>query len=74
MRIKLDKKCPTCRSPLEFAERKDGVYVLCRRCRLAVYMPAEAAAEYAADFPTLVELMAEELADMAKKIKQKRRS
>jgi len=72
MRIKLDRKCPACGSRLDFAEQKDGVYVLCRRCRAAVYMPAESAAEYAADFPTLVELMAEELADAAKRIKQKR--
>ena len=75
MRIKLDKKCIVCGSPLELAEQKDGVYLLCRRCRLAVYMPAEAAAEYATDFPTLIYLMTEELADMAKRrIKQKRRS
>jgi len=72
MLIKLDRKCPTCGSSLEFAERKDGVYVLCRRCRLAAYMPMETASEYAADFPTLVDLMAEELADMAKKVKKRR--
>ena len=72
MRIKLDKKCPTCGTCLDFVEQEDGVYVLCERCRVAVYMPAETAAEYAADFPTLIELMTEELADMAKKIKQKR--
>ena len=73
MRIKLDKKCIVCGSRLEFVEEEDGIYVLCRRCRIAVYMPTEAAAEYAADFPALVELIAEELADMAKRrIKQKR--
>ncbi len=72
MRIKLDKRCSICGSHLEFVEQEDGVYVLCRRCRLAVYMPAESAAEYAADFPTLIKLMTEELADMTKRIKQKR--
>jgi ribosomal protein S27AE len=72
MLIKLDRKCPTCGSSLEFAERKDGVYVLCRRCHLAVYMPVETVSEYATDFPTLVDLMAEELADMAKKVKKRR--
>jgi len=71
MLIKLDRKCPTCGSSLEFAERKDGAYVLCRRCRLAAYMPAETAAEYAADFPTLIRIMAEELADMAKNKKRR---
>jgi len=75
MRMKLADRCPVCGSRLEFAEQKDGVYLLCRRCRLAVYMPPEAAAEYATDFPTLIYLMTEELADMAKRrIKQKRRS
>lgn len=74
MRIKLDKKCPACGAYLSFVEQEDGVYVLCEQCRVAVYMPTEAAAEYAADFPTLIELMTEELADLAKKIKQKRRS
>lgn len=74
MRIKLDKKCSVCGSYLEFLEQEDGVYVLCRRCRVAVYAPTETAAEYAADFPTLVEFMTEELANMAKKIKQKRRN
>jgi hypothetical protein len=73
MRIKLDKKCPVCGSRLEFVEEKDGVYLLCRGCRVAVYVPTETAAEYAADFPALVELMAEELTDMARRrIKQKR--
>jgi uncharacterized protein (DUF983 family) len=73
MRIKLDKRCIVCGSRLEFVEEEDGVYVLCRMCRVAVYMPAETAAEYAADFPTLVELMTEELADTARRrIKQKR--
>jgi uncharacterized protein (DUF983 family) len=75
MRIKLDKRCIVCGSRLEFVEEEDGVYVLCRRCRMAVYVPAVSAAEYAADFPTLVELMAGELADMARRrIKQKRRN
>jgi hypothetical protein len=47
--------------------------MLCRRCRVAVYVPAETAAEYAADFPTLIYLMTEELANMAKRrVKQKR--
>jgi uncharacterized protein (DUF983 family) len=73
--MKLVDKCAVCRSRLDFAEQKDGVYVLCRRCRIAVYVPAQAAAEYAADFPTLIHLMTEELADMAKKrVKQKRGS
>jgi uncharacterized Zn finger protein (UPF0148 family) len=74
MRIKLDKKCPACGSRLEFVEQKDGVYVLCRRCRIAVYTPTETAAEYAANFPALITAMTEELANMAKKIKQKRRN
>jgi hypothetical protein len=73
MRIKLDMKCLVCRSHLVFVEREDGVYVMCERCRVAVYMPMETATEYAANFPTLIELMAEEVADMAKRrIKQKR--
>ena len=73
MRIKLDKKCPACGAYLSFVEQEDGVYVLCERCRVAVYTPTETAAEYATDFPTLIELMAEELTDMAKKrVKQKR--
>jgi uncharacterized Zn finger protein (UPF0148 family) len=73
MRIKLDKKCPACGAYLDFVEQEDGVYVMCERCRVAVYMPTETAAEYAANFPALIELMAEELADLAKRsIKQKR--
>jgi hypothetical protein len=72
MHIKLDKRCSTCGSRLEFVEQEDGVYVFCGRCRLAVYVPAESAAEYAADFPRLIKLMTEELADMTKRIKQKR--
>ncbi len=73
MRIELDKKCPVCGTYLDFVEQVDGVYVLCERCRMAVYMPTDTAAEYAANFPALIELMAEELADMAKKrVKQKR--
>jgi hypothetical protein len=73
MRIKLDKKCSICGTYLDFVEQRDGVYVQCKRCRVGVYMPAEAAAEFATDFPTLVELMTEELANMAKKrVKQKR--
>ena len=73
MRIKLDKKCPACGAYLDFVEQEDGVYVLCRRCRMAVYMPTEAAAEYAANFSALIELITEELADMAKRrVKQKR--
>jgi len=73
MRIKLDKKCPACGRRLEFVEQEDGVYVMCKRCRIAVYMPTETAAEYATNFPALVKLMAKKLADMAKrKIKQKR--
>ena len=72
MLIKLDRKCPTCGSSLEYVERKDGAYVLCRRCRLAVYMPAETASEYAADFPTLIRIMTRELAYMAKKVKKRR--
>jgi hypothetical protein len=71
MHIKLDKRCPTCGSHLEFVEQNDGVYVFCRRCNSTVYMPAESAAEYAADFPTLIELMTKELANLAKKVKQK---
>ncbi len=75
MHIKLDKKCPACSAYLDFVEQEDGVYVMCERCRVAVYMPTDTAAEYAANFPALIELMAEELADMAKKrIKQKRGS
>jgi uncharacterized Zn finger protein (UPF0148 family) len=74
MHIKLDKKCPTCGAYLDFVEQKDGVYVMCERCRVAVYVPAETAAEYAADFPALITAMTEELANMAKKIKQKRRN
>jgi hypothetical protein len=73
MRIRLDKMCPACGAYLDFVEQEDGVYMLCRRCRVAVYMPTETAAEYAANFSTLIELMAEELADLAKRrIKQKR--
>ena len=73
MRMKLVDRCPVCGSRLEFVEQKDGAYMLCRRCRVAVYVPAETAAEYAADFPTLIYLMTEELADMAKRrVKQKR--
>jgi hypothetical protein len=37
-------------------------------------MPTETAAEYAANFPALITAMTEELANMAKKIKQKRRN
>jgi len=75
MRIKLDKKCIVCGSRLEFVEQKDGIYVLCRRCRVAVYVPTETAAEYAANFPALITAMTEELANIAKKrIKQKRGS
>jgi len=38
-----------------------------------VYVPIETAAEYATNFPALIKLMTEEVADMAKKrIKQKR--
>ncbi len=73
MRIKLDKKCPACGAYLDFVEQEDGVYVLCGRCRMAVYAPTETAAEYAANFSALIELMTEELADLAKRmIKQKR--
>ena len=73
MRIKLDKKCPACGMYLVFVEQVDGVYVLCERCRVAVYTPAETAAEYAKSFSTLIRIMAEELADVAKRrIKQKR--
>jgi len=73
MRMKLDKKCPTCGAYLDFVEHEDGVYVMCERCRVAVYTPTETAAEYATNFSTLIELMAEELADLAKRrIKQKR--
>jgi uncharacterized protein (DUF983 family) len=75
MRIKLVDRCPVCGSRLEFVEEEDGVYVLCRRCRIAVYVPAVSAAEYATDFPTLIYLMTEELADMARRrVKQKRGS
>ncbi len=74
MHIKLDKRCSICGSRLEFVEQEDGVYVFCRRCRLSVYAPAESAAEYAADFPRLIKLMTEELTDMTKRIKQKRRN
>jgi len=71
--IKLDRRCPICSSRLEFVEQKDGIYVQCRRCRLVVYVPIETAAEYATNFPALIKLMTEEVADMAKKrIKQKR--
>jgi len=73
MRIKLDKKCPACGAYLSFVEQEDGVYVLCEQCRVAVYMPTEAAAEYATNFPTLVRAMTEELAYMVKRrVKQKR--
>jgi len=73
MRIKLDKKCPACGTYLSLVEQEDGVYMLCERCRMAVYMPTETAAEYAENFPALIELMAEELADLVKRrIKQKR--
>jgi len=73
MRMKLDKKCPACGTYLDFVEQEDGVYVLCRRCRMAVYAPTETAVEYAANFPSLIELMTEELAGMAeRRIKQKR--
>jgi len=73
MRIKLDKKCPACGAYLDFVEQEDGVYVMCERCRVAVYMPTETAAEYAADLPTLVELMTTELANAAKRTIKKRR-
>jgi hypothetical protein len=54
-------------------EQEDGVYVLCERCRVAVYTPTETAAEYATNFSALIRIMAEELADLAKRrIKQKR--
>ena len=73
MRMKLDKKCPACGTYLDFVEQEDGVYVLCRSCRMAVYAPTETAVEYAANFPSLIELMTEELAGMAeRRIKQKR--
>jgi len=73
MRIKLDKKCPVCGAHLDFVEQADGIYVLCELCRIAVYAPMESAAEYATDFPTLVRVMVEELADAAKRrVKQKR--
>jgi hypothetical protein len=73
MRMKLDRRCPVCSMYLVFVEQGDGVYVMCERCRVAVYMPTETAAEYAANFSTLIELMTEELADMAKRrIRQKR--
>jgi uncharacterized paraquat-inducible protein A len=73
MRIKLDKKCPVCDTYLSFVEQEDGVYMMCERCRMAVYAPTETAAEYAADFTTLIKIMTEELADLAKRrIKQKR--
>ncbi len=73
MRIKLDKKCTVCGAYLDFVEQGDGVYVMCERCRVAVYMPTDTAAEYAANFSALIKLMAEELADLAKRrIKQKR--
>jgi uncharacterized protein (DUF983 family) len=71
--MKLDIKCSACGAYLDFVEQEDGVYVMCERCRVAVYTPMETAAEYAANFPTLIELMTEELADMAKRrVKQKR--
>jgi hypothetical protein len=70
--MKLDRKCTICGSHLEFVEEEDGVYVHCKRCRLAVYAPVESVAEYATDFPTLIRFMTRELAHMAKKIKQKR--
>jgi hypothetical protein len=74
MRMKLDRKCPVCGAYLEFVEQEDGIYVLCRRCRMAVYMPAETAAEYVANFPTLIELMVKELTELVerRRIKQKR--
>jgi uncharacterized protein (DUF983 family) len=74
MRIKLDKKCPACGRHLSFVEQEDGVYVMCERCRVAVYMPAETAAEYVANFPTLIELMVKELTELVerRRIKQKR--
>ncbi len=73
MRIKLDKKCPVCGAYLVFVEQEDGVYVMCERCRIAVYTPTETAAEYATDFTTLIKIMTEELANLAKRrIKQKR--
>ncbi len=72
MHIKLNKRCTACHRHLEFVEEKDGIYVLCRRCRLSVYLPAETAVEYATDFPTLIETMTTTLADMSKrKVKQK---
>jgi hypothetical protein len=67
MRIKLDRRCPACRAHLEFAERVDGVYVSCRRCRMAVYVPRGTATEYATDFPALVELMVGELAGLVER-------
>ena len=72
MRIKLDKKCPTCGTYLDFVEQEDGVYVMCEQCRVAVYAPTETAAEYATNFSALIELMTEELTNMVKKVKQKR--
>jgi transcription elongation factor Elf1 len=73
MRMKLDKKCPVCNAYLSFVEQEDGVYVLCGRCRMAVYTPTETAAEYVANFSELIKLMVEELANLAKRrVKQKR--
>jgi ribosomal protein S27AE len=73
MHMKLNKRCPTCGAYLEFAEQKDGVYMQCRRCRLSVYVPMEVAAEHAADFPLLIELMTLNLAEIAKRTIKKRR-
>jgi hypothetical protein len=74
MCMKLDRRCPVCSMYLVFVEQRDGVYVMCERCRMAVYMPAETAAEYAANFPTLIELMVKELTELVerRRIKQKR--
>jgi predicted nucleic-acid-binding Zn-ribbon protein len=72
MYMKLDKKCPTCGSHLDFVEEKYGVYMQCRRCRMSVYVPAEVAAEYIDDFPTLIEIMTMELLDMEKRRAKKR--
>jgi ssDNA-binding Zn-finger/Zn-ribbon topoisomerase 1 len=74
VRIKLDERCPLCGTYLELIEEKDGIYILCRNCRVATYAPAEAAAGYAADFPTLIKIMSRELVNVARRAKQKRRS
>ncbi len=69
--MKLNRRCPACGAHLNFMEQEDSVYVLCKSCCTSVYVPVKSAAECATDFPTLIKLMAAELADLARRIIKK---